>query len=263
MKPKVLLTRMLLPEAMEYLRRHVDIEIAGSGTEVTRKEILSRIGGKQGILSLLTETIDREIMDAAPLKIIANCAVGYDNIDVGYAGTKGILVTNTPGVLTEATADLTWALILAAARRIPQADRFTRMGHYKGWALDLFLGRDITGKCLGIVGMGRIGREVAHRAGAFRMKIIYSDPDRLPELEEKEMEAEYLPLDDLLQMADVVTLHTTLTPETKHLISAKRIGLMKKNALLVNVSRGPVLDERALVRALSKRQIWGDRKSVV
>lgn len=257
MKPTVLLTQKLLPEAMTFLRRHVDFEIAGSGPEVKKEDILGRMEGKQGIISLLTETIDREIMDAAPLKIIANCAVGYDNIDVDYAASKGILVTNTPGVLTEATADLTWALILAAARRIPQADRFTRAGRFKGWALDLFLGHDISGRCLGIVGMGRIGKEVARRALAFRMKIIYTDPGRMAEREEKELGAEYLPLDELLERADVVTLHTSLTPETVHLISAEKIGLMKRNALLINVSRGPVVDEKALVQALSTRRIWG------
>jgi len=257
MKPKVLLTRTLLPEAMNYLEKHADIKTAGSGLEVTKQEILSGIKDKQGLLSLLTETIDRDIIDAAPLKIIANCAVGYNNIDVGYAKSKGILVTNTPGVLTDTTADLTWALILAAARRIPQADSYTRKGLYKRWALDLFLGLEITGKCLGIVGMGRIGRAVAQRAKAFRMEIIYTDTSRLPDEEEKKLEVLFSPLEELLKKADIITLHTTLNEETKHLISAERIALMKRTALLVNVSRGPVVDERALTEALIENRIWG------
>jgi glyoxylate reductase len=257
MKPKVLLTRELLPKGMDYLRSHVDYEIAGSGPEVTKQEILAGIRDKEGLISLLTETIDREIMDAAPLKIIANCAVGYNNIDVSYAKSKGILVTNTPGILTDTTADLTLALILATARSIPRADLYTRKGRYKGWALDLFLGREITDKCLGIVGMGRIGRAVAQRARAFRMEIIYTDTSRLPDKEERELGAAFSSLEDLLKKSDIVTLHTTLTEETHHLISAERIALMKKTALLVNVSRGPVVDEKALMKALARKHIWG------
>ena len=207
--------------------------------------------------SLLVDTIDREVMDAAPqLEIVANCAVGYDNIDVDYARKKGILVTNTPGVLTETTADLTWALILSVARKIPQADVFTRAKEYKGWELDLFLGREVTGKCLGIIGMGRIGKAVASRARAFQMRVVYNDPHRLPEVEEAQFQATWLSLEELLHTADIVTLHTSLTPETTHLISKDRLRMMKKEAILVNVSRGPVVDEGALAEALENRIIW-------
>jgi len=203
------------------------------------------------------DTIDKDVVDAAPqLKIIANCAVGYDNIDIDYVRKKGILVTNTPGVLTETTADLTWALILSVARRTPQADVFTRAKMYLGWELDLFLGREVTGKCLGIIGMGRIGKAVASRARAFRMRVVYSDPHRLPRKEEVLYQASWLSLEDLLRTADIVTLHTSLTPETTHLISADRLRLMKKEAILVNVSRGPVVNELALAEALEQKIIW-------
>lgn len=257
MKPKVLVTRKIFQEALDYLEEHVDYEIGSWEGELAKKELLNKVKDKQGILSLLVDTIDREVMEAAPqLRIVANCAVGYDNIDLDYARTNGILVTNTPGVLTETTADLTWALILSVARRIPQADIFTRTKKYKGWELDLFLGREVKGKCLGIVGMGRIGKAVASRARAFKMKVVYSDPHRLSEEEESRFRASCLPLEELLRTSDIVTLHTSLTPQTTHLISADKLRLMKKSAILVNVSRGPVVDEKALADALERRDIW-------
>lgn len=257
MKPKVLVTRKIFKEVLDYLEDHVDYEIGPREGELTKQDLLKKVEDKQGILSLLVDTIDREVIDAAPqLRIIANCAVGYDNIDTDYARTKGILVTNTPGVLTETTADLTWALILSVARRIPQANVFTRAKMYQGWELDLYLGREVTGKCLGIIGMGRIGKVVASRARAFRMKVVYNEPQRLPEREEARYQASWLSLEELLRTSDIITLHTSLTPETTHLISADRLKLMKKEAILVNVSRGPVVDERALAEALEKRRIW-------
>jgi glyoxylate reductase len=257
MKPRVLVTRKLLPEAHEYLNRFLDVEIGAEGHDLIREELIERIRDKVGLLSLLVDDIDREVIESAPrLKIIANCAAGYNNIDLACAAEKGILVTNTPGVLTDTTADLTWALILAAARRLPQADRFAREGRFEGWALDLFLGRDITGKCLGIVGMGRIGRAVALRARAFRMETLYFDPHPLSPEEERELEAAHVPLEALLERADIVTLHTTLTEETLHLIGENELARMKRSAVLVNVSRGPVVDEKALVRALKDGEIW-------
>ena len=169
MKPKVLVTHRLLPEAIAYLREHVDFEVGTRGPFLKKDELLKLVKDKEGILPLLTASIDRDVMEAAShLKIIANCAVGYDNIDIKYAREKGIMVTNTPGVLTETTADLSWALILAVARQIPQADAFARERKYLGWELDLFLGKEITGKCLGIIGMGRIGKAMAQRAKGFR-----------------------------------------------------------------------------------------------
>jgi len=256
-KPKVLVTHRLLPEAWSYLKEHAEAELGTNEAYLPKKDLLTKIADKEGLLPLLTAPIDREVMDAAPrLKIIANCAVGYDNIDIDYAKEKGIMVTNTPGVLTETTADLTWALILAVARRIPQADRFTRLKNFKGWELDLFLGKEITGKYLGIIGMGRIGKAVALRAQAFRMKVVYTDPKRLEADEEAKYNATCVTLDRLLSTADFVTIHTALNPKTHHLISTEKLALMKKSAVLVNVSRGPVVDEKALVEALEKERIW-------
>jgi glyoxylate reductase len=258
MKPKVLITRKILPEVLDYLKEHVDFEIGADDRNLTKQEIIEKIGDKEGLLSLLVDTIDKEVLDSTkPLKIIANCAVGYNNIDIQEAKKRGILVTNTPGVLTETTADLTWALILAVARRIPESDRFTRERKFEGWELDLFLGKEITGKRLGIIGMGRIGKAVALRAQAFNMEIVYSDPNRLSPEEGNTYRATHLSLEELLSTADIITIHASLTPETLHLLSREKIALIKKEAILVNVARGPLVDESALAQALEKRQIWG------
>lgn len=258
MKPKILITRRILPEALDYLKNHTECQIGAFQRNLTKREIIQKIKDKQGLLSLLVDKIDKEVIDSAPsLKIIANCAVGYNNIDIGYAKKKGIFVTNTPGVLTETTADLTWALILAVARRIPEADKFTRGKKFKGWELDLFLGKEITAKRLGIIGMGRIGKAVALRARAFKMKIVYSDPERLSQQEEKKYRASFLPLEELLASSDIITIHTPLSPQTHHLISEDEFRVMKKSAIVINAARGPIVDERALADALEKRQIWG------
>lgn len=258
MKPKVLITRKILPEALDYLKEHTDYEIGAINRNITKEEIIKKIKNKEGLLSLLVDNIDREVIDSAPsLKIIANCAVGYNNIDISYAKKKEILVTNTPGVLTETTADLTWALIFAVARRISQADRFTREKKYKGWELELFLGKEITRKKLGIIGMGRIGKAIALRAQAFKMDIVYSDPNRLSPEEEKKYKASFLPMDRLLSFTDIITIHASLTPQTFHLISKEKIRLIRKDAILINAARGPIIDEKALVEALEKKQIWG------
>ena len=258
MKPKVLITRKILPEALEYLKEHVEYEIGAAERNLTKQEIMEKIGDKEGLLSLLVDTIDKEVLDSAKsLKIIANCAVGYNNIDIKEAKKRGVLVTNTPGVLTETTADLTWALILAVARRIPESDRFTREKKFKGWELDLFMGKEITGKRLGIIGMGRIGKAVALRAQGFNMEIVYSDPHRLSPEDENTYRAAHLSLEELLSTADIITVHASLTPETFHLLSREKIALIKKDAILVNVARGPIVDETALAEALEKRQVWG------
>ncbi len=258
MKPKVLITHNLLPEAMAFLNKHLDCCVGATNRNIEQEELLALIKDKDGILSLLVDKIDKEVIDAAPsLKIIANCAVGYNNIDTAYAKKKGIFVTNTPDVLTETTADLTWALILAVARKIPQAEQYTRNQLFKGWELDLFLGKEIFGKRLGIIGMGRIGKAVAERARAFQMLTVYHDPIRLTRFEESRFIASPLPLDDVLATSDIVTLHTTLTPETYHLITEDRLRSMKKGAILINVSRGQIIDEKALVKALADKWIWG------
>lgn len=258
MKPKVLITRKILAEAMDYLKEYVDYETAAQDRNPTKLEIIEKIADKEGLLSWLVDSIDKEVIDSAQsLKIIANCAVGYDNIDIQEAKKRGILVTNTPGVLTETTADLTWALIFAVSRRIPEADRFTREKKFRGWELELFLGKEISGKCLGIIGMGRIGKAVALRAQAFRMKIIYSDPQRLAPEEEKKYKATYVLLNELLSSANIITIHASLTPQSFHLISREKLKLIKKDAILINVARGPIVDEKALAEALEKKQIWG------
>ncbi len=258
MKPRVLVTRKLLPQALAWLGKRVDVEIGTLKDALPRARLLAAVADKDGLLSLLVDSIDREVMDAAPrLKIVANCAVGYNNVDIAYARARGILVTNTPGVLTEATADLAWALILAVARRIPQAEAFLRRGEFKGWAIDLCLGKDLSGKRLGIIGMGRIGRAVAERAKAFRMETVYCDTAPLSPAEETRLAARRLTLEDLLASSDVVSVHAVLTPETHHLISAARLRLMKPQSILVNVSRGPIVDEAALVSALAEGRLWG------
>jgi glyoxylate reductase len=258
MKPKVLVTRKLLPDTLVYLEKHARVEGGRKTGGLSREELKQKIRDKDGLFCLLVDRIDREVISAGRrLRIIANCAVGFDNIDVGFAREKGILVTNTPGVLTEATADLTWALILAVARNIPQADRFTKERRFKGWELDLFLGREVSGRRLGIIGLGRIGKAVAERARAFRMEVVYYDPHRPDEEEERGCGVAYLPLDELLSTADIVTIHTSLNPQTHHLLSAEKLKLIKKTAILVNVARGPIVDEAALAKALARGELWG------
>ena len=258
MKPKVFITRKILPEALDYLKEHTDFEIGSMERDLTKKEIREKIKGKEGLLSQLMDEIDKQVIDASSsLRIIANCAVGYNNIDVDYAKKKGVLVTNTPGVLTETTTDLTWALIMAVARRIPQADKFVREKKFKGWKIDLFLGKEVTGKRLGIIGMGRIGRAVALRAQAFSMDIVYTDPHRLRPEEEKQYRAKKLSLEKLLSTSDIVTIHAPLSSETHHLISREKLNLMKKEAILINAARGPIVDEEALTEALQNKRIWG------
>lgn len=212
-----------------------------------------------GVVSLLTDTIDTAILKAAPsIKIVANYAVGFNNIDVKGLNDAGVVVTNTPGVLTDTVAEFTVSLILALAKRIPESDRFTRAGRYEGWAPELFLGSDLAGKTLGIVGAGRIGSGVAKRlANGFGMRVIYQDITRSEALE-ADVKCEYrASVDELLPEADVVSIHVPLLPQTEHLINAERLALMKPTAYLVNTSRGPVIDETALVEALKKRTIRG------
>lgn len=257
MKPKVLLTHPLLEEAMEYLASQVDLELATQEMLLPKEKLIYRISDKDGLLSFLTDTVDREVIDHAPnLKIISNCAVGVNNIDVEYARYRGIMVTNTPEVLTEATADLTMALILAVTRRIVEADDFCRRKLFKGWKIDLFLGQELGGRTLGIIGFGRIRRAVARRASIFGLKIIYHDPRRLPAEEENKFQASYRELDELLAEADIISIHAPLNAETYHLISAEKLRLMKKTAVLINVARGPIVDERALAEALETGGIW-------
>ncbi|MCX7795189.1 MAG: D-glycerate dehydrogenase [bacterium] len=256
---KVYITRRIPEPGIEMIRKEHEVEINPYDRVLTREELLQAVKGKDGILCLLTDKIDAELFDAAgpQLKVVSNYAVGYDNIDVNEATKRGIVVTNTPGVLTETTADLAWALILSTARRIVEADKFTRAGKYQGWAPMLFLGQDVYGKTLGIIGMGRIGQAVARRAKGFNMKVLYNDIRRIPEELEKELNATFVSLDELLEQSDFVSLHTYLSPETYHLINEERLKKMKKTAYLINTARGPIIDETALVRALKEGWIAG------
>jgi len=220
--------------------------------------LLKKVKGRDGVLCLLTDTIDAAVMDAAgpQCKVFANYAVGYNNIDVKEATRRGIIITNTPGVLTDATADMAWALLFAVARRCVESDRFLRAGKFHGWRPTMFLGGDITGKTLGIIGAGRIGTAMAMRSIGFKMKVLYYDIKRNKELEEK-LGAKRVSLEKLLKESDFVSIHTVLDETTRHLIGAKELRMMKKTAYLINTSRGPVVDEEALVKALKTGQIAG------
>jgi len=223
-----------------------------------RPFLLESIGDKQGLLSMITDAVDSELLDRAPeLKIIANFGVGYNNIDVPAATRRGILVANTPGVLTDTTADLTMALILGVARRVVEGDRRTRQGRFRFWAPFHFLGHEITAKTLGIVGMGRIGRAVARRAAGFSMRVLYHNRRRLAVEEEQVLQVQYAELKTLLQEADFITLHTPLTPQTRHLIGFRELDWMKSDAFLINTARGAVVDEQALLEALEQGRIGG------
>jgi glyoxylate reductase len=253
-KPPVLLT-CRIPSA-QLARLEETCEVERLEGPVPPSVLADRVRGKRALICLLTDEIGGAVIDAgAELRIIANIAVGYNNIDVAHARARGIVVTNTPDVLTEATAEFTWGLILAAARRIGEGERLLRRGEWKGWALDFLLGMELRGKQLGIVGIGRIGRAVAARAPAFGMRVAFTDEggDAVPPIDH----AARLSLDELLVSSDVVTLHVPLTPATRHLIDRRALARMKRTAILVNTSRGPVVDEDALVWALGERLIAG------
>ena len=224
-----------------------------------REELLREIRGKAGAVTLLTDRVDDEFLDAAgpQLLIVANYAVGFDNIEVPACTARGVMATNTPDVLTETTADTAWALMMAAARRVPEGDRFLRTREPWIWGPMMMLGQDVHHKTLGIVGFGRIGHALAHRARGFGMRIIYHDVYRPSPLVEHELGAEYREMDDLLIEADFVSLHVNLTEETRHLINAERLRRMKPTAVVVNTSRGPVIDEAALADALEAGEIFG------
>lgn len=233
------------------------VEVNPHDRVLTPGELLDAVRGRDAVLCLLTDTIDAAVLDAAKgCRIFANYAVGYNNIDVAAATARRIAVTNTPGVLTDATADLTWALLFAAARRILEGDRYTRAGKFTGWSPMLLLGGDISGRTLGIIGAGRIGTAVALRSRGFRMRVLYHDKAQNEALEQA-VGAERVDLDTLLRESDFVSVHVNLDSATHHLIGARELGLMKPSACLINTSRGPVVDEAALVEALRTRRIAG------
>jgi glyoxylate reductase len=244
LKPRVLLTRRIPSAASSRLAGSCDVDLHDGPNAIEPAELKRRIADKQGLICLLTDRIDASVVDAAPqLRVVANVAVGYDNIDVPAVTSRGVIVTNTPDVLTEATAELTWALLLSLARRIGEGERLIRRGGWTGWALDFMLGTELRGKQLGIIGRGRIGRAVASKAPAFGMTAVFAKHD--------------MSLDELLVSSDVISLHTPGGPDTRHLINRRTLARMKRSALLVNTARGSVVDEDALIWALTERLIAG------
>ncbi len=255
--PRIYITRPLPEAAMRVLEGHVDYHLWERENEPVRREtLLKEVVDVDGIICLITEKMDAEVIERAHrCRVIAQVAVGYDNIDVAAATRRGIFVTNTPGVLTETTADMGWAILMATARRVVEGDKFTRSGRWKTWEIMGFTGQDVHGATLGIVGLGRIGAALARRAKGFAMPVLYHNRNRAEALE-AEVGARYVPLDDLLRQSDFVIISCALTQETRHLIGERELGLMKPSAILVNIARGPIVDPRALYRALVDRKIW-------
>jgi glyoxylate reductase len=254
---QVLLTRSLDEEVVRWLGERVDLEVYEEDGPIPRERLLQDVRGKAGLLPLLTDRIDAEVLEAAGpgLRVVANYAVGYDNVDVEGCDRRGIVVTNTPDVLTAATADLTWSLILAASRRIVEGDRWIRAERPWAWAPGFMLGHEVSGRTLGVVGFGRIGQAVAARAGAFDMPVRYTSRTRRQDAE-RALGAEHRDLEALLEEADVVSIHCALTEETRHLIGAEELKRMKDTAVLVNTARGPIVDEGALAEALWDDEIF-------
>ena len=263
-RPPILVTRRIPSSIRARLEEACEVDLHDRG-DLPYNDLLSRIEGKQGLLAVVTDALDRAVIEAGrDLKVISTIAVGYNNIDVAAARARGIVVTNTPDILTESTADLTWSLILGIMRRVVEGDRLVRRGQWKGFALDFMLGSDLHGKQLGIVGFGRIGRAVAARAPAFGMRVAYAArsaspaaPALVSPVSGSPIAAEGMPLDRLLSTSDIVSLHCPLTAETKHLINQTTLMRMKRGAYLISAARGPIVDESALVWALENRVIAG------
>ncbi len=258
-KPKLFSTHVLFEEPRKLLAEHFDVEYWTGEDRPPRAEVLRRVSGKDALICLLTEKIDRELLDAAGpnLRIVANVAVGFDNIDVPACTERNVAVTNTPGVLDETTADFAWTLLMAVARRLVEGDRMARSGAWTKWNLDQLCGTDVWGKTLGIIGLGRIGRAVARRASGFRMRIIYNSTARAPSKIEKELNAEYVSRDAVFEQADFVSLHVPLNAATRGLVGPAELAKMKRTAFLINTTRGPVVQEAALVDALEHGVIAG------
>jgi glyoxylate reductase len=257
-KPKVLVTRPLFPDARAILDEHFDADYWTPAERIPRSELLKRVADKDALVCLLTEKVDEELLSQAPkLRVAATVSVGYDNIDVPACTRHKVLATHTPGVLDETTADFAWTLLMAVSRRLIEGDEWMRSGTWPGWDLDQLLGGDIWGKTLGIVGFGRIGRGMARRAQGFQMRVLYNDGIRVPLDVEQQLRAVYADFDRLLRESDFISLHVPLLAETRHLISTEAFEKMKRTAYLINTSRGPVVDEEALVAALEGRKIAG------
>jgi glyoxylate reductase len=256
-RPKVYVTRAIPKEGIELLEKHCDVEVNREDRPLTREELLKNVRGRDGVVSLLTDRIDSEVYETARgIRGFANYAVGFDNIDVGEATRRKIPVSNTPGVLTDATAEMAWALLFSVSRRVVESDRLIRSGNWKGWGPLQFIGGDVAGKTLGIVGAGRIGTAMALKSKGFAMKVIYSDEFTNATIEE-ELGARRVPLSELLGESDFISIHVPLMAETRHLFNADIFKKMKRTAYLINTSRGPVVNEAELVEALKNRVIAG------
>jgi glyoxylate reductase len=252
----VLVTRRLPSSVLAKLNATATVDLYVDDPVIAGSELRARVADKDALICLLTDAIDRPVIDAAPrLKIVANVAVGYNNIDVAYARSRGVIVTNTPDVLTDSVADFTWALVLAVTRRLSEGERLLRRGEWKGWALDFMLGTELRGKQIGLVGLGRIGRAVAARAPTFGMRVAYTSRGEPEGAGPRGLES--MSLDRLLNTSDVVSLHVPLTPETRHLIDKRALTRMKRSAYLINTARGPVVDEAALAWALQQNLLAG------
>jgi glyoxylate reductase len=257
-KPRVLATRPLFPAAQQILNAACDVQYWTQPERIPKEELFRRIKDRDGLVCLLTEKVNEELLRIAPkLRITANVAVGFDNIDVPACTKRGVAATNTPGVLDETTADFAWTLMMAVARRLIEGDQLARSGSWQGWDLDQLVGADVWGKTLGIVGFGRIGRAMARRAAGFEMKVIYSDAIRAPLDVEFGLKVQHRDLNTLLAESDFVSLHVPLLAETRGLFDATKCFRMKPTAFLINTSRGPVVDEAALVHALESGKIAG------
>jgi len=258
-EPKLFSTHALFEEPRKKLAEHFDVEYWTGSDRPLRAEVLKRVAGKDALVCLLTEKVDRELLDAAGprLRIVANVAVGFDNIDVPECTERGIAVTNTPGVLDETTADFAWALLMAVARRLIEGDHLARSGGWTQWNLDQLCGTDVWGKTLGVIGLGRIGRAVARRASGFRMRVIYNSTTRAAPEIEKELNAEYKSRDEVFEQADFLSLHIPLNASTRGLVGPAELAKMKRSAFLINTTRGPVVQEAALIDALERGVIAG------
>lgn len=258
-RPRVLVTRLIPDDGLDPIRAACEADVWTDELPPPRAELLRRVAGCRGILTLLTDRVDDELLEAAGpgLRVVSNYAVGYDNVDVMACHRRGVAVGNTPGALTETTADLAWALILATARRVAEGDRYVRAGQWRTWGPRLLLGSDVHGATLGIVGLGRIGAAVARRAVGFEMTVLYHSRTRVAAELEASLGATYVPLDELLQRSDIVSVNAALTPETRGLIDAVALARMKPTAILVNTARGPIVDGRALADALRDGVIAG------
>ncbi len=254
---KIFVTRKIPRPGLDALRKEFTLEVNPVDRVLSKEEIIEGVKGKDGLLCLLTDPIDKDVINAEPnLKMIASYAVGYDNIDIAAATTRGIPVSNTPGVLTETTAELAWALLFSVARRIVEGDTFTREGSFKGWAPMLMLGQDVSQKTLGVIGTGRIGTAFALKSEGFHMNVLYTDDQKNEQLEQQ-LGAKKVPLLELLKESDFISLHVPLTKKTHHLIDEKELHLIKKTAILINTARGPIINEKALVKALTEQWIFG------